>query len=214
MTRPAVFGLGAAVGALLVWLGVLQWSSVKRAEYQHWRDSTQLAHAADSTRLAQRAQHFDRAAQVAREQRDAAIDRAAGLAQQAGQWARQIAVVRSGLDSARSAADSVPVLVAVVEGLDSLVVDLGAEVSSVREALAAELRHSAAMTARLAVADSATGVAYQRVAALDSVLRTRVPPPVPRGNWLGFIPKPRCGGGVALTSDLQVRPGLACVIGL
>lgn len=193
LTRPAVFGLGAVVGAVLVWLGVLQWSSTKRAEYQHWRDSTQLAHAADSARLAQRAQHFEWAAQVSREQRDAAIERAAGLAQRAGQWARQVAVVRSGLDSARSAADSVPVLVAVIVAQDSQVATLTAEVGGVREALAAEVRHSAALTARLAVADSATAVAYQRVAALDSVLRTRVPPPVPRATWLGFIPKPSRG---------------------
>lgn len=184
-------GIGALVGALLVWLGVSVWLNGQRATLTHWQDSTGAAFRLeadliDRQRLAalQRAESSDQASRADKAQADQ--ERAAR------QVADRLSIrLRASLASATTGVDSVVALVPLVAAQDSQIVHLEAETVSLRNALRSEVARSVALVELVAVGDSGIAIRDRRIASQDSVIRSRLVPSVSReSKWLGFLPLP------------------------
>ena len=181
--------VGILMGALTVWMLALGWIQREHARQTRWIDSTATVHQVQLDQLARQRVAALQMAEQARIGREAAIDQADRDRARAARLVRTTAGLRARLDSATTAGDSLPLLVAVVAHQDSAIGKLGAEVRNVRAGLAAEISRSAQLRILAVVADSAGRVQAGRIADLEARLRVR-PPDVPSGRWLGLLPVP------------------------
>jgi len=182
--RPGQWWLvGVLTGALVVWLAGAAWIERERATVTRWQDSTTAAYQT-ALGLAERQRHAAQlAAQLAHQARQTAEHAAdqARDARQAGE--RDRARLRAALAVAVTGQDSLPLLVAVVAAQDSQVAQLEVETGQLRAALRSEVQRSAALGELVAVGDSSLALAGRRIAAQDSVIRSRLVPSVSRGWW-------------------------------
>jgi chromosome segregation ATPase len=130
--------------------------------------------AADSVQIADlRAQRqaLEASAQADSARADQALARADRWRRAATDLGSTAHELRAALDTATTAADSLPRLVEVVIAQDHQIASLQEETVSLREAFAAQQQAAATLTASLRLADSALTVAGRQVRALEDAVR-------------------------------------------